>query len=137
MRITTSKPVSNWLIYKWGVQVEELDDSPIKSHRIVDWLSDAPLGSCLHMFGTKILHTEHTKSEIFHIEWEEDSPMYLPDEGYHDQTSRVRYKREAIIDRFISLGNGLYQIVCDDKRTFQKCYLILDWNKGTLVVIDE
>lgn len=138
MRITTSRPVTNWCIFKKdATQVARMEDSPIKSDRIVDWMSDASLGSCLCMFDTRFLSIEHAKLEIFHLKWEESCPIYLSDEGYNDETTRDHTERDAIVDRIISLGNGLFQIISDDKSTFKKCYHILDWNKQTLFLVTE
>ncbi|MBR3322541.1 hypothetical protein IKG13_00535 [Candidatus Saccharibacteria bacterium] len=137
MRITTSRPVTNWCIFKMGATVAETEDSPIKSDRIIDWMSDASLGSCLCMFDTRFLSIEHARLEIFHLKWDENHPIYLQDEGYNDETTRDHVEREAIVDRIISLGDGLFQIISDDKSTFQKCYHILDWNKKTLLLVTE
>ena len=136
MRDTTPRPVTNWCIFKMGATVAETEDSPIKSDRIIDWMSDASLGSCLCMFDTRFLSIEHAKLELFHLKWDEDHPTYLEDEGYNDETTRDRTdEQEAIVDRITSLGNGLFEIISDDKSTFQKRYHILDWNKKTLLLL--
>ena len=95
MKRELARPAKSWTITKDGI--DQISEGPV-----ADFLNRSEVGEIIEFNKNHFLLEDMPIEERYVLAWSERKPMYLEDEGYHDEEFYI--EKDALIDSIINCG---------------------------------